>query len=730
MIISLNTNAQYQTVGDASSIPEFYCNPGDWFEITPSNAWKSGAVWNETLVDLNNPFSICFHAYFGINDAAADGMAFVFQTDPRGSAALGGRGGYLGYSERNPDNFSDPGYKINPSLAVEFDTYDNDGQHNLVDFYYDHISIVRNGDLTNQPLITVPALFGNGNIEDGLCHSIRITWNPDTQVLSVSFDGSLRVYYTIDLINSVFRGENEVMWGITGATGTFFNRQLVGIENVYNSDSYSLVGSAIPYCFDCGSECFRLTAESEDAAGAIWNNTKVDLTKCFKICYNANFGSKDHDGADGITFVLQNDPAGANAIGNIGGGIGYQGISPSIAVEFDTYYNRFNPYSDPVEDHAEIIINGEMDNRSERYVLDNLEDDTCYNICVDWNPISQRYRVIFEGDTIIDKNIDLINTVFNGVTDVYWGFTAATGDYNNRHVVCIESFESFDCMTDCCEDFHFLVEYGCTGTAWAYFDGDMEKCDFPYVSIVGFDYEVVHSDVRKQGFFNLAPGETRIIEAYLISSNGDTLCKESGTVDCNPEPICCDGLIVQEYQSATHQGYYELYLHQNPYIPCLVYAVRVNGIITLDGYGSPLTIPLPWDTGLFIGNVNPVLYPVTNVEFLDYEDYVICMESLNLVPILPKTATTANKNNDLNLKLKPNPAVYQTELSFHLDSADEVDIKITDITGRKIMYRNKYQLDSGQQRIIIQTHNLPVGLHMLMISTKYETVLEKLIIQK
>jgi lectin family protein/type IX secretion system substrate protein len=730
MIVSLNTNAQYQTTGDASSIPDFYCNTGDWFEITPSNAWKSGAVWNETLLDLTKPFSICFHAYFGINDAAADGMAFVLQTDPRGSAALGGRGGYLGYSERNPDNIGDPGYKINPSLAVEFDTYDNDGQHSIVDYSVDHISIVRNGDLTNQPLITVPALYSSGNIEDGLCHSIRITWNPDTKELSVSFDDEGSVFYIIDLVNNVFRGENEVMWGITGATGTFFNRQLVGIESVYNSDLYATVGHATPYCFDCGNECFRLTADVQDASGAIWNNTKVDLSKCFRICYTANFGDKDKNGADGINFVLQNDPAGTSAIGNTGGGIGYQGISPSIAVEFDTYYNQHHPYLDPVEDHAEIIINGQMDNSSDRYILENLEDDTCYNICVEWNPISQRLRVVFEGDTIINKNIDLINTVFDGVTNVYWGFTSATGDWKNRHVVCIESFESFDCMTDCCDDFHFKVEYGCTGNALAYFDGDMEKCDYPYVSIVGFDEEKVDSDVRKTGYFTLYPGETRIIEAYLISTSGDTLCKESGTVDCNAVVICCDGLVVREMQSITQPGYYDLYLHQNPYIPCLVYAVRVNGIITLDGYGSPLTIPLPWNTGLLIGSVNPVLYPVSNIEFLDYENYVLCMESISLAPILPKMAVLANKNSNLNLKLIPNPASYQTELSFYLNTADEVNIKVTDITGRKIMYQKVYQLDSGQQKLILQTHNLSNGLHMLIISTRYETTLEKLVIQK
>ena len=43
-------------------------------------------------------------------------------------------------------------------------------------------------------------------------------------------------------------------------------------------------------------------------------------------------GNQDF-GADGIAFVIQ--PI-SNDEGSLGGGIGYAGISPSIAIEFDT----------------------------------------------------------------------------------------------------------------------------------------------------------------------------------------------------------------------------------------------------------------------------------------------------------------------------------------------------------------------------------------------------------
>jgi hypothetical protein len=44
-------------------------------------------------------------------------------------------------------------------------------------------------------------------------------------------------------------------------------------------------------------------------------------------------------GADGIAFVVQNDPAGASALGGGGGGIGFLGVTKSVAVQFDTWCN-------------------------------------------------------------------------------------------------------------------------------------------------------------------------------------------------------------------------------------------------------------------------------------------------------------------------------------------------------------------------------------------------------
>jgi hypothetical protein len=76
-----------------------------------------------------------------------------------------------------------------------------------------------------------------------------------------------------------------------------------------------------------------LTLALNNQSGSIWSNKKIDLSEDFRISADLNFGILDDSGADGIAFVIQ--PLSSD-IGTLGGGIGYQGITPSLAIEFDT----------------------------------------------------------------------------------------------------------------------------------------------------------------------------------------------------------------------------------------------------------------------------------------------------------------------------------------------------------------------------------------------------------
>ncbi|MBK9109737.1 MAG: hypothetical protein IPM92_15530 [Saprospiraceae bacterium] len=102
-----------------------------------------------------------------------------------------------------------------------------------------------------------------------------------------------------------------------------------------------------------------LTEENFGQTGSIWYEDKVSLHSSFDIYFDINLGCLDAQGADGIAFVFQ--PI-STSIGVSGGGLGYQGVMPSLAVEFDTYHN--GNYTDPIFDHVAIIRNGNVDHAS------------------------------------------------------------------------------------------------------------------------------------------------------------------------------------------------------------------------------------------------------------------------------------------------------------------------------------------------------------------------------
>lgn len=184
-----------------------------------------------------------------------------------------------------------------------------------------------------------------------------------------------------------------------------------------------------------------LTLATNNQGGSIWSNQKIDLSKDFTISTELNFGTIDGGGADGIAFVLQ--PLSSD-LGGAGGGMGYLGISPSLAIEFDTWYNAG---IDPLqEDHIAIIKNGHPDNipaHSEfipPIALPNIEDGLWHEAIFEWNATTKKLKVTFDNIVRFDTTIDIVSSIFSGNKEVFWGFTAATGGAVNVHKVKLKNY--------------------------------------------------------------------------------------------------------------------------------------------------------------------------------------------------------------------------------------------------------------------------------------------------
>ena len=203
---------------------------------------------------------------------------------------------------------------------------------------------------------------------------------------------------------------------------------------------YFLNGNA----FSTGEDCYQLTSALGFQVGSVWYADQVDLSQPLDLQFLINLGNSDQ-GADGICFVLQT--VGPDALGDAGGGLGFLGTDflPSFAIEFDTYQN--GDYGDPVGDHIAMVSNGSVDHTAGTAIAGpvqadafntNIEDGEDHQGRVTWDPVSQVVRVYFDCELRLEGTVNLIGDIFEGQTQVYFGFTAGTGGSVNVQTVCLE----------------------------------------------------------------------------------------------------------------------------------------------------------------------------------------------------------------------------------------------------------------------------------------------------
>jgi len=197
---------------------------------------------------------------------------------------------------------------------------------------------------------------------------------------------------------------------------------------------YVVNGSAL----QLSCNCYRLTQAINTQSGSVWNENMISLNDPFDFAFNVYLGAND-GGADGIAFMLQ--PI-STSIGSTGGGLGYEGISPSLAIEIDTYQNGW----DPSFDHIALMSNGVVSHNTVNNLAGpvtalasggNIEDATEHLMRVVWAPATNTLSVYMDGDLRLDQTTDFVNTIFGGDPEVFWGFTASTGGLNNEHRFCL-----------------------------------------------------------------------------------------------------------------------------------------------------------------------------------------------------------------------------------------------------------------------------------------------------
>ncbi len=157
------------------------------------------------------------------------------------------------------------------------------------------------------------------------------TTNGGTGILQI-YDGSA-LQATLDLTGIYSQGDFTLT--ADGSQGTDVNIGDVNINHVsFYSGTINSNGVYTPQILKGGGSLQLTNGNGGEAASWFANTTYSISSFTGSFDYQAIVGE---DPADGLAFILQNSTAGAQALGTGGGDLGYTGISPSAAIEFNLY---------------------------------------------------------------------------------------------------------------------------------------------------------------------------------------------------------------------------------------------------------------------------------------------------------------------------------------------------------------------------------------------------------
>lgn len=213
----------------------------------------------------------------------------------------------------------------------------------------------------------------------------------------------------------------------------------------------TMSGVAVP--LGAGCNCYRLTPAAAGQRGAIWSPNTINLNNDFDMTFQVSFGNGDVWAGDGMGFVLQQN---ASGIGSSGNGLGFAapyGVPPISAsnfiVEIDQFDNGGAIPTDHANDHVAMSINGSQHHTQVAATpfagLQEIGDGLYHEVRITWDAGLQVIALYWQGAVVplIAHNIDLINSVFAGNPNVYWGWTAGTGGVFGEYRVCTNSNAAF-----------------------------------------------------------------------------------------------------------------------------------------------------------------------------------------------------------------------------------------------------------------------------------------------
>jgi hypothetical protein len=257
-----------------------------------------------------------------------------------------------------------------------------------------------------------------------------------------------------------------------------------------------MVGSTLRLTDTTDPGLISIGPTSLPPAGAAWTPAQYNVAAPFSVNFqfqmsdpcigNGLNGSCIDDlghGGDGIAFLIQNSAQGTSAIGEGASGMGFLGITDSVAVMLDTYQNNSpNYYGDPSNNYISVNTMGTAGNVPHHFCMDvngtlELTDDpsigtdqparpctvnptlgmTGYGgvpplsedidsgvhdvevVYSGSNPGERMLDIYLDSTLVLAVSIDLATTLdLQGGDDAFLGFTAGTRyGYQNQDILSL-----------------------------------------------------------------------------------------------------------------------------------------------------------------------------------------------------------------------------------------------------------------------------------------------------
>tara|TARA_Y100001978_G_scaffold203506_1_gene230216 strand:- start:6619 stop:9774 length:3156 start_codon:yes stop_codon:yes gene_type:complete len=404
----------------------------------------------------------------------------------------------------------------------------------------------------------------------------------------------------------------------------------------YVTHADAFLNTSNDYC-----NCITITPNEFFNSGSFWNETPLDLSESFEIIVKPNFGciTASPDGGDGIAFVLQTNGTNQLPTGD-GGNLGYNGITPSLVVQFDTY--RDNPllFPDnndpgggffPYYDHVGLMKNGSCNHETAEDLstvpfsptFTDVEDCLLYNdhqITFLWDVTSQNFQVIYCNDlegcfNVVDQNIDISNDIFSGNNLVNWGFTGSTGGAKNEQGICVQYFDKQPTLKDttvCFQD-NLNIDLSCMNNfsfEWKDLAGNIISSSsvFDIEATANSDFEVTITNNYTGRVF------TEQFTVNVLSPSLEEVISDHLDNDCYGYS---NGQITVNYQDAIGTVNFSLNGVINQISPTFSNLFADNyEIVAEDEYGcrDTLNVLITEESEIFlnIDNITPVLCNTTN----------------------------------------------------------------------------------------------------------------------